>query len=242
MLSLIAIGAFAFTLFGGLFALRFKDKLHLILGLSAGLVVGVAFFELIPEAMELAGGSLSPSFISSLAALGFIAYLILDRFVSPHKHDEKDEHENSPAERDRGILGAGSLSLHSFIDGLTVGLAFQVSPAVGAIVAAAVLAHGFSDGINTVNLILKNTDNKKTAFRWLLADAVAPVLGIILSLFISLSERSLGIILALFAGFFLYIGASELVPESHHKHPTFWTTAATILGMAIIFIVVSIAG
>ena len=73
-------------------------------------------------------------------------------------------------------------------------------------------------------------------------DALAPVIGILVTVFINVSESQLGILLAIFSGFFLYIGASDLLPESHHRHPVRWTTFATVLGMAVIFIVIRIAG
>ena len=237
MLIFIAIAAFAATLLGGLFALKFKDKLHLILGFSAGAVIGVAFFDLIPEAIELGGSLYDVDVMTAIVALGFVIYLLLDRFIMVHNHDHDDHTGATP----RGTIGAGSLALHSFLDGAAIGLAFQVSAAVGIIVAVAVLVHGFSDGINTVNLILKNGGEKKQAFKWLLLDASAPVLGIISSLFFTLPESSLGVVLALFAGFFLYIGASDLLPESYHNHPTAWTTVATILGMLVLYGAISIA-
>ncbi|KKP87575.1 MAG: Permease [Parcubacteria group bacterium GW2011_GWC1_35_8] len=240
MIILISIGAFVSTFLGGIFALRFKDKLHLILGFSAGAVIGVAFFDLLPEAIELGKINFDISFITSIVALGFVAYTILDRFVFFHSHNS-EEHEEQNINK-RGILGAGSLSLHSFLDGAAVGLAFQVSSAVGAIVAIAVLVHDFSDGINTVNMVLKNSGTQKQAFKWLLIDAIAPVLGITSTLFFSVPESALGIILALFAGFFLYIGASDLLPESHHSHPTAWTTFATILGVAVLYGAIRLAG
>lgn len=235
MTFLIALATFAFTFLGGLFALRFKDKLHLILGFSAGAVIAVAFFDLIPESIELAGEAYGVSAVTSLAAVGFVAYMILDRFIVMHGHAGDDHDGHAHTSPKRGILGAGSLAIHSFLDGLAIGLAFQVSNAVGAIVTAAVLVHDFSDGINTVNLIVKNGGTRKEAFRWLAVDAIAPVVGVAASQFISLAETSLGVVLAVFAGFFLYIGASDLLPESHHSHPTRWTTVMTILGMAILF-------
>ena len=230
----IAIGAFCATLLGGLFALRpGADRLHLILGLSAGAVIGVAFFELIPEAFELSGRADNVRSVTALIALGFVAYLILDRFISLHSHTDDDGH----ARQRRGIVGAGTLSFHSFLDGIGLGLAFQVSPAVGLIVALAVLAHDFSDGINTVNMILKSTGERAQAFRWLLVDALAPAAGVLATLFFTVSQTTLGYLLALFAGFFLYIGASDLLPESHHSHPVYWTTLSTILGVAVLYVV-----
>lgn len=236
-LFIISILAFTTTILGGLFALKFTDKLHLTLGFSAGAIIGVAFFDLIPEAIEL-GRECEPSTLLAFTALGFIAYMILERFVMSHHHDH--EHE-AHIECKRGLLGASSLSLHSFLDGIAVGIAFYVSTSVGIIVAIAVLAHDFSDGINTVNMIIKNNGKKVDALKWLIVDALAPVLGICSTLFFTLPEDTLSIILSIFAGFFLYIGASDLLPESHHKHPTIWTTVATIIGIATLFVVIKIA-
>lgn len=227
MIIAISILAFIFTLLGGLFAIKFKDQLHLILGFSAGAVIGVAFFDLLPEALELGGDKYD---IFAIAAVGFVIYMILDRLVLLHAHD------------DRGVLGASSLSIHSLLDGIGIGLAFQVSSSVGIIVAMAVLVHDFSDGINTVNMIFKNQGDKKQAIKWLLLDAIAPIIGITSTLFFSLSSSSLGLVLSLFAGFFLYIGASDLLPESHHNHPTIWTTFLTITGMVVIYSAIKIAG
>lgn len=240
MIIWISIATLVFTFLGGIFALRFKDKLHLILGFSAGAVIGVAFFDLLPEALELGKGNYDINFITSVVAFGFVAYMILDRLFFFHSHcDENDENCNPSR---RGLLGAGSLSAHSFFDGAAIGLAFQVSNAVGIIVAVAVLVHDFSDGVNTVNMILKNSGTRRQAFKWLSIDAVAPVLGIISTLFFSVSEASLSIILAVFTGFFLYIGASDLLPESHHNHPTVWTTTATILGVVVLYGAIKLAG
>lgn len=239
MILIIGLCAFLATFIGGLLALYFKDKLHLILGFSAGALIGVAFFDLMPEAISLGSSAFDISFITSLIALGFIVFMILDRFISLHSHYSDEHCEN---EHHRGTLGAGSLSIHSFLDGIAIGFAFQVSVAVGAIVAVAVLVHDFSDGINTAGLILRNGGSKKTALKWVIFDAVAPVLGVITTFFFHLSETSLGVLLALFCGFFIYIGASDLLPESHHQHPTYVTTLMTVLGISVLYIAIHFAG
>lgn len=231
---LIGVAAFCATFLGGLFALRLKDRLHLILGFSAGAVIGVAFFDLLPEALELSA-AYSAATLAATVAVGFLTYLILDRLLLLHPHEES--HDNAA----RAHLGAASLSLHSFLDGLGIGLAFKVSPSVGVIVAVAVLTHDFSDGINTVNFVLKNKGPSARAFSWLLVDAFAPVAGIIATLFFDVASRELGLLLALFAGFFLYIGASDLIPESYHAHPVRWTTFMTILGAGTLYLIVQLA-
>ncbi len=237
MLYLISLGAFVSTVLGGLFALRLRDRLHLILGFSAGAVIGVAFFDLMPEAFQLVGANREPVFVTSIIALGFVAYMFVDRILMLHTHDH-DEHSHAIK---RGVLGAGSLSIHSFLDGVGIGLAFKISPAVGLVVALAVLVHDFSDGINTVNMIIKNTGDRARALRWLVIDALAPALGVFVTLFFTVSQSVLGILLALFSGFFLYIGAVELLPESHHAHPVRWNTLATLLGVGTLYVVVRLA-
>lgn len=236
MIIIISVLAFLSTFVGGLFALRLKDKLHLALGFSAGAIVGLAFFELIPEAVELGTSLYSISTVLSLTGAGFMAYLLLDRMFFMHSHDVDDVHSH------RGPFGAGSLSFHSFLDGIGIGLAFQISPAIGFVVAVAVLTHDFSDGINTVNLILKNGGTRKQAYKWLTIDSLAPVLGVISTLFFTVPAAQLGLLLALFAGFFLYIGASDLIPESHHAHPKFITTLMTVLGAGVLYVVIHLAG
>lgn len=238
MILLIALCTVICTFLGGLFAIKFKDKLHLVLGFSAGAVIGVAFFDLIPESIELATQKYDVGLVTMLFALGFILYMLIDRKFSLHAHGEDHDCENK---NHQGQLGATALIFHSFLDGLGIGLAFKISPEVGWIVAAAVLAHDFSDGINTVGMILKNKGNKKQAIKWLIADALAPILGVGVTLFFSVSTPVLGLILAVFTGLFLYIGASDLVPESHHRHPTIWTSLMTILGIAILYLAVHFA-
>lgn len=245
MALIIGITTLFSTFLGGLFALKFKDKLHLILGFSAGAVIGVAFFDLMPEAITLGNSFYTIATITSIVAAGFVSYMILDRLIVVHTHVDPDSHEAHMHEHDhsriRGKIGAGSLAIHSFLDGVAIGLAFQVSSAVGAIVAVAVLVHDFSDGINTVNLILKNKGKSRHAFYWLIVDAFAPLIGVISTFFFTLPENVLSIVLALFAGFFLYIGASDLLPESHHNHPRVLTTIMTIVGVAVLFIAIKIA-
>lgn len=235
-LLIVAVAAFAATLLGGFLALRLRDNLHLVLGFSAGAVVAVALFDLLPEALSLSGGLYSTTTVTSFVALGFLLYLMMDRLLLLHIHAHEDGDESS-----RGHVRASSLSLHSFLDGIGIGLAFQVSTTVGLVVAVAVLAHDFSDGINTVNVVVRHGGTFKKALRWLVVDALAPVAGIAVTFLFSVSESSLGLLLALFAGFFLYIGASDLIPESHHAHPTFWTTAMTILGAGALFAVIRLA-
>lgn len=244
MALIIGFAAIISTTLGGYLAIKLKDKLHLILGFSAGAVLGVALFDLIPEAINLSQKSYDISISTLLIAVGFAAFMVFDRFFSIHVHDESECKSGEECENEghQGHLGAMALSIHSFLDGIGIGLAFKVSPAIGIVVATAVLAHDFSDGINTVNMILKNKGGVKKATNWLIADAVAPFFGVVATLFVTVNEATLGLILSVFAGIFLYIGASDLIPESHHHHPTMWTTFMTVLGLIVIYLAVHFAG
>jgi ZIP family zinc transporter len=212
--------------------------LRLILGFSAGAVIGVVFFDLFPEAILLAGSLYSILSITCFVVIGFVVYMILDRLALLHVHadDDRDHIGN------RGNMGAGSLSLHSFLDGVAIGLAFQVSSAIGAIVTIGVVVHDFSDGVNTVGVVLKDNGQKREALIWLFIDAITPLAGVISTLFYKLPQSLFGMVLALFAGFFLYIGASDLLPESQKNQPAIWTTVATVLGIAVIYVAIRLAG
>lgn len=256
LLFAIALAAFLATLAGGLLALKLKDRLHLVLGFSAGAVIAVAFFDLLPEAVEMGAPYHPPEVLLGWSGIGFLLYLVLDRsqlfrlqqrsaepLVGHEVGFSSGHHFVARHESARGAsLGAGSLSAHSFLDGVAIGLGFQASPAVGTVVAIAVLTHDFSDGINTMNMVLKNGGGQRQAIRWLLIDALAPAVGVASTFFFTLPDDLFGMALALFAGFFLYIGASDLIPESYHAHPKFLTTAMTVLGAAVLYLAITLAG
>jgi zinc transporter ZupT len=226
----IAVGASAATMLGGLAALGLRERLHLVLGFSAGAVIAVAFFDLLPEALSL--GAHPPRTIVTAAALGFFLYLLFDRLVSLH---------GAGASGWRGRIGAGSFSAHSLLDGFAIGIAFQAGQAVGFVVAAAVLVHDFSDGLNTVNVVVKNGGQRGSALAWLVVDAAAPLAGAALSLLVAPPRDILGLLLAGFSGFFLYIGASDLLPESQRAFPRLWTTIATLLGAGLLYLATQLA-
>lgn len=228
LVLLIALGALTATMTGGAFALKLEGKLPLVIGFSAGAVIGVAFFDLAPEALEAGKGLYEPRTLLALAALGFFLYTVLDRVVARHDC----EGQANPA---RGLIGAASFSAHSVLDGFALGVALQANREIGLIVAAAVLAHDFADGLNTVNVVVKNGGSRAFALRWLAVDAVAPVVGASLSLLLTPDKGMLAILLAVFCGFFLQIGSSGLLPESHRAYPRPSTTIATLLGAAFLY-------
>lgn len=229
----VGLATGAATLLGGGLALRFRSALGLLLGFSSGAIIGVALFDLLPEALDLGGDQHSHLSITTAVAIGFCLYLIADR-VSVLTTNGPGGHS--------GHFAPASLTAHSVMDGLGIGLAFHVSSAAGLIVALAVLAHDFLDGANTVTLSLAGGSGTPTARGWLFADAAAPLVGIELAGLFSISSFALAALLGVFAGFFLYIGASELLPRSHDRRPRLSTLAATAAGLIFIYGVIRLAG
>jgi len=227
---LIAIGLLTglATLLGGALALRWRASIDLLLGFGGGAVLGVALLDLLPEAFSLSGGVHTPFLVSTAVAGGFAAYLLTDQSIA----------SLTRLGRLRSHIGPATLATHSLMDGLGIGLAFQVNATTGWIVAVAVLTHDLVDGANTVTLSLSSGASRRTAALWLAADALAPLIGIGASRLIVVPPATLGLLLAVFAGFFFYIGASELLPRARERRPQLTTTFTTVLGMAVIYLAV----
>ena len=226
LLFIIAIASLCGLALGGLFAIKMSDRLHLILGFSAGSVMGVALFGLLPEAVETGG-----SHVFLLVAAGFVAYMILDRSFALHSHRDEDCHNP----RHDGRFGAVALILHCLLDGVAIGVSLRISNAIGLSVAVAIIAHQFSDGINVVNMLVRDGNGGQRPILWLLWMWGAVAVGLQLGNSVLFGLVPFGVVIPLFVGTFLYLGASDLLPESHHAHPTIWTTVLTVLGMAFIY-------
>lgn len=236
MAVILSLITFFSTFVGGLFGLRHKDKLHLILGFTAGVLLGVVIFDIFPEIIRLVGDlQVDPTLPMLALVAGFLVFHILEKvLLIHHEQEESYEKHKHPTV---GILSALALAGHSFLDGVGIGLGFQVSPAVGILVAVAVIAHDFSDGLNTVSLVLVHNNPSRKALQFLFLDAVAPVLGAISTVFFTLPQNILLLYLGFFAGFLLYIGASDILPEAHSEHSSYKTILLTIGGIALIFFV-----
>ena len=231
MLIVIGLLAALATGLGGVLALRLKGAIGLLQGFGGGAVVGVALLDLLPEGFSLSGKAHPAFALCTAVAAGFAAYLLADQLVAASQRTGSL----------RGHVGPATLTAHSLMDGLGGGLAFQVSPTAGWILAIAVLAHELVDGANTVTVSLSGGASRPGATAWLAADALAPLVGVGLSGLIAVPSATLGLLLAVFAGFFAYIGASELVPQARQRRPHLTTTLATLLGMAAIYLAVRLA-
>lgn len=222
------------TFLGGAVALRLHRELTTLIALTGGVVLGVAIFSVLPEAIETVD---DPALVSTLVGAGFLIFFFAERLIVLH---HRDEPEQARAHERVGVLGAAGLCVHSFVDGLGIGLAFGLDTTTGVLVLVAVLAHDFADGLNTVGFILSQSGDRRKAITWLSIDALAPLLGAIVGASITVSEQTLGYLLSLYVGFFLFMGATDLLPEAH-RHPSRLRVALTGAGFAAIFVVATLA-
>jgi zinc transporter ZupT len=240
---LLSLGTLASTLCGGLFALRFRDRMHYLLSFTAGVLLGVVSFDVLPEVFELAQRHALDATGAMVALVtGFLLFHSLEKFVLIH---HAHEHDYAPHSHPQvGVLSALALVGHSLLDGVGIGLAFQVSQAVGVSVAIAVIAHDFCDGINTVGLMLSHGNPTRRSAGMLVLDAIAPVVGAAATLLTQISPGALMVYLGFFAGFLLYIGVSDILPEAHsgaRPATAVRLMALTALGASIMFLVARLA-
>jgi len=215
MSALWALSAFFMTLAGGAFAFRYRRYLLYIMAFSAGMLVGVAFLDLVPEFVDLAREqAIDIRLLMVVLILGFTAIFLLEKLTIIHsekQHDLPGHHHHV------GIVGAAGLSFHSFLDGLAIGVGFRAGTDVGLVVLLAVIAHDFADGLNTVTFMLAARNSHWRTGALLAIDAIAPVLGAICANVLNLDARLIAYQLAFFAGFLLYLGASDLLPQVHER-------------------------
>ena len=234
---LLTLATFLSTLAGGFMAIKNLKRLHYILGFTAGVILGVVAFDLLPEIFSLVTEHHFDATKPMIAlVVGFLVFHIFEKgLLIHHAHEHEYGLHKHPQV---GLLSALALSGHSFLDGVGIGLGFQVNNTVGVVVAIAVIGHDFADGLNTVTLMLTHKNSIVKATKLLFLDAVAPVLGVLSTFLFQLSPTQLIIYLGFFTGFLLYIGASDILPQAHEENSSRLTIALTVLGAFLMFLII----
>lgn len=234
-----ALLAFAMTLAGGAFAFRYQRSLKVIMAFSAGLLIGVVFLDLVPEIAELSHESaIDMRGLMIVLICGFMAIFLLEKLTIIHS----EKTHGAPGHHHAvGLAGAIGLSFHSFLDGLAIGVGFQAGNEVGFVVLMAVLAHDFADGLNTVTFMLATANSRWRTIALLVVDASAPVAGALLANVLRIDPGMLVYQLSFFAGFLLYFGASDLLPQVHDR-PKFTLIGATLSGLVSAWLIVQALG
>jgi ZIP family zinc transporter len=231
------------TTFGGYVALRSSDRFHLVLGLSAGLLLGLVGFDLLPEVFAMNNDSwLGVPAVSVAILAGFLLLHVVEGLFGSHEPAESDYGHDHEHHNIAGAVGALAMGGHVFLDGIGLGVAFQIDSKLGYAVFLAVLVHAFSDGLNTVSIMVKSGHWTSRSYALLGVDAIARIGGATFGTYLALSDSLLSIYLALFSGFVIYLATSHILPEAHSRHSSRWTFGATFLGIAIMWIIVSALG
>lgn len=231
---LFTVLMFVTTLVGGWFAIRHKSQLNHILGFTAGIIMGVLAFDILPEMFEIVHDfKLDPTWPMIALMVGFLAFHIAEKLLLIH-HQHEDQYGKHRHPR-VGVLSSLALGGHGFLDGVGIGIAFQVNPAIGIAVSIALIAHKFADGLNAASLMLLHKNSVRRTMRMVLANALMPIAGALSTLLFAIPEQYLPIYLGFFAGFLLYIGASDILPQAHDEKSDRATIVLTVLGVAFMF-------
>lgn len=221
----------------GIISLAIKEKflnkiLLTLVGFSAGALIGGAFLHLLPEALEKTEYS---RIVMALLA-GFIIFFIMEKFLKwRHCHKGKcDVHTFTYM----SIFGDG---VHNFIDGVIIAASFIVSIPFGIITTIAVIAHEIPQELGDFGVLVYGGFTKYKALLFNFLTALTAVLGAVFGYFLSgLSEGIIPFILPFAAGGFIYIAASDLVPELHREvgiEKSLWSFAFFILGIFFIWFI-----
>jgi len=223
------------TLTGGLFILKnSRLQVKYFFAFAAGALLGVSFFDIFPEIIDLLeSGAANTTVVLGTIVVAFLLFHILDRSITIHSIESHPDQDGGKMLN--GRIRAAGLSIHSFLDGVAIGTAFHITFTLGILVGLAVVFHDFSDGLNTVTVMIRAGAKSRPALYWLLTDAITPMIGAASTFLFLLSNSVLTILLAFFVGEFLFIGAADLLPEAHETGSSFRLVFATILGVLLIF-------
>ncbi len=229
---LLIVPVFA-TLLGGFLAVRFRKWIHILLGVGAGLLLGAAFLDLLPEAIVIGESSGVPvSRTLTLTLLSFLGFFAIESAL-----DALSTGSNARVpRRSIGRIAGGMLVFHSFRDGMAIGAAFAASHTAGYAVAVGIAAHDIGDGMNTVILTTAGEEPRLIDYGFLLADALAPFLGGVVAIWWFSSPSNSTLLLAVAAGFFIQMAASDFLPELKRSSvPRRFAVPCVLAGVALIY-------
>ena len=223
------------TLIGGLLAVRFRGYISLLMALGAGLLLGAAFLDLLPEAVHLGAHSgIAMIDVLALTLACFLLFLGIDAAVTRLLRHHLWSTTN---QRAFGRTGAAMLVFHSFRDGMAIGAAYATSHPAGYAIALGIAAHDLGDGMNTMLLTTGGRAPTPIDALFLLADAIAPLLGGMLTSWWVVSAAGSVLLLTLAAGFFLQMATGEFLPEIRRRGELRgYTLPSVLLGSLLIYV------
>lgn len=233
------------SLVGGILLLRVKKRRNLALLLAlpfaAGALLAAAFLDLLPEALEMHDAHE----ILIWTLIGFTAFFLLERlstwFHSHHDHHDLDrKHTHKSSQRTLIVLGDVA---HNAIDGLAIGAAFLVSIPTGIITTIAVAAHEIPKELGTFAFLLSRGWRGRVVILANLLTAIATIIAAVIVYSVgSVADSFVAPLIAATAGFFIYVAASDIIPDIHEQPKRIGTIQAgmLVLGIAVVAIAVEL--
>ena len=180
-----------------------------LLALSAGFLLALVFFELIPESLHMLGSTAPLYIVTGFGLLHFFEHTIVG-----HLHFGEETHTELMISRVASISAFLGLSVHAFFDGLSISAGLQYDFVIGTLVFIAIVLHKLPEGLTIASIMIAANQPRSRAFAASLAIGVATMLGImVVFLLANVGRNAVGIVFAFSAGAATYVGASDLIPE-----------------------------
>ena len=232
--------AFMATLSAGIFVKKLKDHIGIVCAFSAGFFIALSLFGLLPDILELAPvAQIALDRLLLVAIVGFVFLFALNRGFS-RMHMKKNSMTRMTFHARIGLLATLEFCSHAFLEGMAIGVSFQLRFGLGIFIAVAVISHDFCDGISTLALMLDSENSLKSSLSLLFVDAIAPILGAVTTLFFAFQNYILAYALSFMFGSFLFVGGGILMPDAYRMNRPTTTVAFFIIGFMLILFMTKI--
>jgi ZIP family zinc transporter len=237
-----AIMAFVATFSAGLFIKKLLGHIGTICAFSAGFFISLSFFDLLPQVLTLASETQVPLELLLMVSIGGFAFLLIANVGFSRFHPKGHSMDKTSTRPMIGMLSTLEFCSHAFLEGVAIGVGFQLQFGLGVFVAVAVVSHDFCDGISTLTLMLNSGNTLKASLEMLLVDAFAPVLGAVSTLFFVVESRVLVYALSFLVGSFFYIGFGTLLPDAYRMNRRVITIVFFLVGFALVLLLTRMIG
>lgn len=214
---------------------RISDRVtHLMLGVSAGILLGISLIDVLPESLDLVRDDPQGSRLVALgAAAGFLGLLLVERALLAGRENGGGHTHTEDGQRIRpfGTLAMSALAIHGFVDGFVIPLGYQAGAVVGLVITLAVALHQIPDSFAAASVSVAATRTRRAAIGFALATAIDTPVGILFgSVFLTASVVWLPFGLAFSAGTFLFVSAADIIPELQHRTRSVLVTLSIFAG------------
>jgi zinc transporter ZupT len=205
--------AFLTTILGGYLALRYRRRIGPLAAFTAGVLVAVSLLDIMPEAFHIARGqNVMPEAVIVIALVGFTTLFLLG--MNDRGGLDQQFSSRTGMAKGAGVMAISEVILHSFLEGVVIALGFDIDVGVGIVVSIAVIGHDLSDGVSAMTVMLGLGQSTRYSKLLLAVDALAPAIGVLVTIMVAVPGGVIAIALPFIAGGFIYIGILDLLPQA----------------------------